>query len=104
MPADLEIPLLKMRSEAELFREANLPLFVEEHKLSMEYDKIIGAQTVQWEGKEVTVVQLRPVYQKPDRDLREGAWRLALRRHLEDRDAIGDLWKKFMSLRLDLAG
>ena len=103
VPADFEIPLLKMRSEAELFREANLPLFVEEHKLSMEYDKIIGAQTVQWEGKEVTVVQLKPVYQNPDRDLREGAWRLALHRHLDDRGAIGDLWKKFMSLRLDLA-
>ncbi len=103
VPAHFEIPLRKMRSEAELFREANLPLFVEEQKLSMEYDKIIGAQTIQWEGKEVTVVQLRPVYQNPDRDLRESAWRLALGRHLEDRGAIGDLWKKFMFLRLDLA-
>src|SRR4030042_3045070 len=69
VPAGLEIPLLKMRSEVELFRDANLPLFVEEHKLSMEYDKIIGAQTVQWEGKEITVAQLRPVYQNAYRDL-----------------------------------
>jgi oligoendopeptidase F len=103
VPAGLEIPLLKMRSEAELFRDANLPLFVEEHKLSMEYDKVIGAQTVQWEGKEITVAQLRPVYQSADRDLRESAWRLALERHLEDRGAIVDLWKKFVVLRLDLA-
>ena len=103
VPEGMEIPVLKMRSEVELFRDANLPLFVEEHKLSMEYDKIIGAQTVQWEGKEITVAQLRPVYQSADRNLRESAWRLALGRHSEDRQAIGHLWKKFMALRLDLA-
>ena len=103
VPEGMEIPVLKMRSEVELFRDANLPLFVEEHKLSMEYDKIIGAQTVQWEGKEITVAQLRPVYQSADRNLRESAWRLALGRHCEDREAIGHLWKKFMALRLDLA-
>jgi oligoendopeptidase F len=103
VPEGLEIPLLKMRSEVELFRDANLPLFVKEHKLSMEYDKIIGAQTVQWEGKEMTVAQLRPVYQSGDRNLRESAWRLALGRHSQDREAIGHLWEKFMALRLDLA-
>ena len=102
-PEGLEIPMLKMRSEVELFREANLPLFVQERKLSMEYDKIIGAQTVEWEGREITVAQLRPVFQSSDRNMRESAWRLALGRHSQDREAIGDLWKKFMKLRLDLA-
>ncbi len=103
VPDGLEIPMLKMRSEVELYRDANLPLFVQEHKLSMEYDKIIGAQTVQWEGKEITVAQLRPVFQSADRKMRESAWRLALGRHSQDLEAIGDLWKKFMRLRLDLA-
>ena len=56
------MPLLKMRTEAEIYREKNVPLLIREHKLSMEYDKIIGAQTVQWDGKEITVVQLRPIY------------------------------------------
>ncbi len=103
VPEGMEIPVLKMRSEVELFRDANLPLFVKEHKLSMEYDKIIGAQTVQWEGKEITVAQLRPVYQSADRNLRESAWRLALGRHLQDRETVGELWKKFMGLRQKLA-
>jgi oligoendopeptidase F len=94
-----EMPLQKMRTEAELFREENLPLFVDEHKLGMEYDKIIGAQTVEWEGKEITIVQLRPVFQDTDRALRESAWLLSGKRQLEDREAIGDLWRKFMGLR-----
>ncbi len=97
------MPLLRMRTEEELFREENLPIMVEEHKLSMEYDKIIGAQTVQWEGKEVTLAQLRPVYQATDRPLRERAWRLAAARQLHDRETISTLWRQFLALRLKLA-
>jgi len=40
VPAGFEIPLKKMRVDAELFREANLRLKAEEHKLSSQYDKI----------------------------------------------------------------
>lgn len=99
----LEIPLMRMRVEAEVFRDNNLPLLVDEHKLSTEYDKIVGAQTVQWEGREITVVQLRPVFQSTDRGLREKAWRTALARQMDDRPAIDELWQRFMNLRLELA-
>ncbi len=102
-PPRFKIPLMKMRTDAEIFREENLPLQVREHKLATEYDKIIGGQTVQWEGKEITVVQLRPIFQKIDRTARENAWRLALNRQLEDRKAIGDLWRQFMAIRLQQA-
>jgi oligoendopeptidase F len=103
-PPRFAVPLMKMRWEAEIFREENLPLQVREQKLSTEYDKIIGAQTVQWEGKEVTVVQLRPVFQRLDRTVRENAWRLAMDRQLTDRTAIDDLWRQFMGVRLQQAG
>ncbi|MCA1959786.1 MAG: M3 family oligoendopeptidase [Desulfomonile sp.] len=103
VPAGFEIPLKKMRVDADLFREANLLLKAEEHKLSSQYDKIMGSQTVEWEGKEITVAQLRPVYQEIDRDRREKAWRIAAERQYRDRDAIGDLWRKFMDLRLTIA-
>jgi len=98
-----ELPLQKMRTEAELFREVNLPLLVNERKLEGQYDKIIGSQTVPWEGRELTVAQLRPHYQNPDRAIREQAWRLAAQRQLEDRDAINSLWGQFLSLREELA-
>ncbi len=98
-----EMPLLRMRVEAELFREENLPIMVEEHKLSMEYDKLIGAQTVQWEGKEITLSQLRPVYQSIDRQQRESAWRIAAARQLQDREAISALWLQFLALRTKMA-
>jgi oligoendopeptidase F len=98
-----DVPLRNMRAQAKIFRQANQPLLSEELKLSSEYEKIIGAQTVQWEGQEVTLLQLQPVYQEFDRDRRERAWRLAAERQLADRGVINGLWAKFMSVRRQLA-
>jgi oligoendopeptidase F len=102
-PAGLEIPLRNYRAEAKLFKADNLPLLAEEQKLSNEYSQIIGAQTVHWQGREITVSQIEPVYQNPERDVRERAWRLAAERQLADRQAINKLWQKFLALRLKLA-
>lgn len=102
-PENFAIPLRNMRSEAALFREANLPLLAEEDKLTTEYDKVTGAQTVLWEGEEVTLSQLQPVYQEPERSRREQAWRLASERWLADRQAINELWRKLLPLRRKLA-
>jgi oligoendopeptidase F len=102
-PQGFEQPLRNMRMESERFRQENLPLLAEERRLGTEYDKIIAAQVVEWEGKEVTLSQLLPVYLDPDRGKRERAWRLASERRLEDRQAIDDLWVKFLDLRRQLA-
>lgn len=102
-PAGMALPLRKMRVAAEIFREENLPLFTEEGKTALEYNKIIGAQTVQWEGKETTISQLAMVYQDTDRARREAAWRLAAERQLADREAINALWQHFLSLRRQMA-
>ena len=98
-----EIPLKQIRTDAEIFREANVPLDTEDVKLGNEYDRIVGAQTVEWDGEEKTLSQLRPLYQSTDRAVRERAWRLASDRQLRDRQAINDLWVKFLALRRKMA-
>jgi len=103
-PAGFEIPLRNLRAEADLFRSENLPLLAEEIKLTAQYDQVVGAQTVQWEGQELTPAQLTPLYQDPDRHIREKAWRTAFERQLADRDAINELWQKLLALRLKIAG
>ena len=102
-PARFEIPLRNYRDDAELFREENLTLLSEEQKLGLEYDQIAGKQTVEWDGKEITLTQLRPVYQETDRARREQAWRLAAGRQLADREAFNDLWVRFFKLRQQIA-
>ncbi len=102
-PEGFEIPLRNMRAEADLFRSENLPLLSEQEKLSKQYDQIIGAQTIQWNGEDLTPRQLQPVYQEPERDVRERAWRLVSERQLADRRAINDLWHKLLAVRLKIA-
>lgn len=98
-----EIALRNMRNEAEIFRAENVPLFTEEQKLSDEYNRVVGAQTVQWEGEEITLTQLKTVFQEADRATRERAWRLASTRRLADREALNDLWQRLLDLRLHQA-
>ena len=102
-PDGMQVPLLHMRAEAEVYCDANLPLLAEELKLSTEYDEIIGAQTVTYAGKEYTVKQLEPFYLLPDRAVREQVWRLATERQLADREAINDLWMRLMAVRGQIA-
>ena len=102
-PDGYAIPIKKIRTEVDLFSEDNLPLFTEERKLGIEYDKIMGAQTVEWEGEEVTLIQLGSNLLDTDRAIREKAWRLGWERRLQDKEAFDDIWVKFMNLRKQIA-
>jgi oligoendopeptidase F len=103
VPAGMEVILKKMRTEATLFREENLPLMTEESKLGTQYSKILGAQTVEWQGEELTLTQVKSAMMTDDRAVRQQLWELASQRELEDRDAINQLWVKFMEIRARLA-
>jgi oligoendopeptidase F len=102
-PAGYAIPLRNMRAEADLFCQENLLIQAEEIQLSVAFEKILGAQTVTWEGKELTIEQTVPILQDVDRQRREEAWRLARKRQLEDREAINQLWQQLLGLRRKLA-
>ena len=103
VPEGMEIALRRILSGIELFREDNLPLLSAEQNLAIEYNKVIGAQTVEWEGEQLTLTQLAPVQQELNRERRERAWRLASERQLQDRDALNDIWQRFLDLRRDIA-
>lgn len=102
-PPGLEVSLRKLRTEAEWFRSANLPLLAEEQKLAQEYYKITGAQTVIWEERQLTIDQLKPVLHDPERSVRERAWRLTSTRQLDDRAVLNALWTKLLALRQQIA-
>jgi len=102
-PKNFAIPFRNLQSEVELYREENLQLLTEELMLATQYDALTGAQTVTWEGEEVTLPQLQTVYQSQDRAQRERAWRLAAERQLADRERINRLWGRFMEVRRRLA-
>jgi oligoendopeptidase F len=102
-PAGFSVPLRKLRAEVAIYRDQNLPLLAEERKLASRYDKIVGAQTVQWQGEETTLPGLRRVLHDPDRSVRRSAWQFAAKRQLADRDAANEIWVQLMNLRRALA-
>jgi len=92
-----------MRAEAALFCKENIPLDVELNQLSVELDKILGAQTVQWEGEERTARQMEVVLRDKERAKRQAGWELSFNRQLADRQAINDNWVKMFSRRMQVA-
>jgi len=102
-PAGFEIPLRNLRTQAQLFRATNLPLLEQEMKLGSEYDKIIGAQTVEWQGETITLPRLFRELEKADRSGREQAWKLAMGRYQADRSAINGVWGRLLKLRNEIA-
>jgi oligoendopeptidase F len=102
-PKGFEIALRNMQAEADLFRESNLSLLSEEQKSLLDYDKIMGAQTVQWEGEERTIMQMYPLQLESDRSVREKAYRLVLERQFADFEALGEVWSKLMPMREQIA-
>ncbi len=103
VPAGMELVLKKMQTEADLFCEENLPLMTEESKLGTQYSKILGAQTIDLDGEELTLTQVKSIMQTPERDERKKLWELMSQSQLDDRDEINQLWEKFMDIRAGLA-
>lgn len=102
-PEGFETPMRNLRAESQIFRAENLPLQTQEQKLEKEFDKIIGAEIVQWNGEERTPAQMLPFYQDPDRATRERAWRLVMSKRLENRAALNELWVRMLQVRLEMA-
>src|SRR5262249_40205741 len=103
-PHGFAMPLRKMRTETSIYREANVPLLAEHRKLLLEYDKIAGARTVQWEGEEIPLPQLEPViYGDLDRERRERAWRVWIGRVGQDTAVLADLWHRMIGARRQIA-
>jgi oligoendopeptidase F len=90
-------------ASVELFREENVPLQTQVAKLNNEYDKTIGAMTVEFEGQTLTLQQLSRYLEETDRGRREAAWRLSSDRRLEDRGKFDELFDRMLELRKQMA-
>lgn len=98
-PDEIKIPLRNIEADIRLYTETNLPLFSEESGIDVRYMKIAGSQTVEWEGKEITLKKLTTVLLSSNREKRQSAWQLSQERVLEDRATYNQIWREFMTVR-----
>lgn len=91
------------RNAVELFREENVPLEVEEMKLSQRYQRLTGAMTVEFRGEELTLQQAARYLEDGDRDLRQQVWELIVERRFRDKDELDGLFDELFALRKKIA-
>jgi oligoendopeptidase F len=83
----------------ELFREENVALEAEDEKLGVEYGRITGGLTVEFDGGPRTLAAMAPYHEDPDRTVREAAWRAVAARRLQVRDRLEELFDGMVELR-----
>ena len=99
----LETVLRGFRTDIEIFREENVPLFSELETLVAAYQKITGGLTVDWDGETKTVPQLQPFLKDRDRGVRERAFRLGAKAYMEKRDEMAALFDQMYEKRQQVA-
>ena len=93
----------KWQADVELFRPENVPLETEVAQLNNEYDKIMGAMTIDFEGWEYTPQQMARFLEKTDRDVRQRAWEATSQRQLVERDRVEAIFDQLLNLRSKIA-
>lgn len=95
--------LKRIRTEARIFREQNVPLQTELGKLAVEYDKIVGSLEIEFEGQKITFYAANAKLELPDRDLRERVFRQMVAAWALVRDELDSIFLKMLPLRRQIA-
>ena len=91
------------KAEVELFREENVPLKTRVEQLSQDYQTVIGAMSVEFDGETRTLPQMGVYQESADRAVRESAWRATAERRLADAEAIDGVFDGQIKLRDEIA-
>jgi oligoendopeptidase F len=96
---ELATTLARFRTQIQIFREENIPIFAELEEHSARYQRITGSMTVQWDGVERPLPQLQPFLKSPDRAVRERAFRAASQPYVNKREELARLFDRMFELR-----
>lgn len=97
------IYLRSVRNSIELFREENVELQSQIAIKSQQYASITGKQTINYEGKELTLQQAARYFKSPDRRVREEVYRLIQKKKDDDEAALNKLFEELLALRHKVA-
>lgn len=93
----------KFKKQIELFREENIPLNSELNIKQSRYDEITGAQSIVYNGTELTLQQAAVYLKSADRNQRKEVFDLILERRLKDSEELDTLMSELIALRHQIA-
>jgi oligoendopeptidase F len=103
VPKDLAVFRTKADWAVKLYREENLPRLSENIKLANEYQKMVSEWQTDFDGKKLTASQLRPYLERPDRKMRERAWRARMKMQIDDYAKLDELFDRMLKVRRQMA-
>ena len=103
LPAFYEVYRRSVETQVKIYREENVARETQVAKLTQQYQKISGAMTVQFDGKEQTLARMGRIQEEPDRPRREAAWKTVAERRLQDADKLEELFDQLLVLRNEIA-
>ena len=92
-----------VEAQVKIFREENIARETAVAKLTQQYQKITGAMTVHFEGKEQTLARMSRLQEEPDRNRREAAWKAVTARRLQDAEKLEQIFDDLLKLRHEIA-
>lgn len=102
-PQIFSTTIRRMKKEIELFREINIPLQSELSLKQSKFNEIAGAQSIQYNGAEITIEQAAVYLANTDRTVRDEVYHKVGNRRLEDREKLDDLLSELIRLRNQVA-
>ena len=103
LPARYDLMIRSMKNDIDIFRKENIPLGVEQTRLVTESQTINGAMTVEFDGNEYTLPEMRRFLESNDRSIREGAWKAVVNRRMQDEERLSEIFDELVSLRHKIA-
>lgn len=97
------IYLRAIEQELKLFREENVPVIAEIQKEAQRYGATTGAQSISYNGQEMTMPKAATFLKSLDRNERETVFRLITDRREKDTPALDELFDLLLSLRNKVA-
>ncbi|MEN6386957.1 MAG: M3 family oligoendopeptidase [Phycisphaerales bacterium] len=98
-----EVLVRNARADVELFRDENIELQKQEDALIQDFQTLSGSIMVEFEGKQLTMPQIRKKLSEQDRAVREKAWRAMMERWALETEKFDDIFDKMISLRHKIA-
>ncbi|PHR47078.1 MAG: oligoendopeptidase F [Fluviicola sp.] len=86
-----------------LFREENIPLEAEMAEKSQEFSAISGAQSIEHEGKQITMQKAATLLKENDEALRKSIFEKMAERRAQDVDTLDKLFSELIHLRHKIA-
>ncbi len=92
----------KMELEEKSFCEANIPLMQQEAKLCNEYQKIMAAAEIPFDGKTLNLYGVQKYFEHEDREVRRGAVRAYAAFYHKNEPRLEEIWDELIAIRNEM--